>query len=342
MALSDLHLVVNPTGLPEAVCLAARRRRRAALSRVDLSGGCGSRCPATTIRSRARRACRKAPRHAPAGDRGETRARPVGLMADAEWRANPSDPAEPRRSRTGDRTAGRHGRSTSPSPIARSRRATRHTIATARQSAAAARTATAHNVSRHNRHSAGSGGGVTGTSLPVQSYLVTTPLVYPTPLNSPDAPSLVSLTLRFDDGLHNLLPGHMAAALQEELEGWVRTATASRDQVLDLLAMVGPELHWPLREAIIVALDHRAAALQFSEPRSFRVRDLLTLATAVTAYSALGSDALVVVALAGSCFVLLQVFLGLATVTNYGVTQIGTVLVDRVVEKLRGGAPPPG
>jgi hypothetical protein len=120
MALSDLHLVVNPTGLPEAVCLAARRRRRAALSRVDLSGGCGSRCPATTIRSRARRACRKAPRHAPAGDRGETRARPVGLMADAEWRANPSDPAEPRRSRTGDRTAGRHGRSTSPSPIARS------------------------------------------------------------------------------------------------------------------------------------------------------------------------------------------------------------------------------
>jgi hypothetical protein len=134
----------------------------------------------------------------------------------------------------------------------------------------------------------------------------------------------------------------MAAALQEELEGWVRTATASRDQVLDLLAMVGPELHWPLREAIIVALDHRAAALQFSEPRSFRVRDLLTLATAVTAYSALGSDALVVVALAGSCFVLLQVFLGLATVTNYGVTQIGTVLVDRVVEKLRGGAPPPG
>jgi hypothetical protein len=188
----------------------------------------------------------------------------------------------------------------------------------------------------------GSGGGVTGTSLPVQSYLVTTPLVYPTPLNSPDAPSLVSLTLRFDDGLHNLLPGHMAAALQEELEGWVRTATASRDQVLDLLAMVGPELHWPLREAIIVALDHRAAALHFSEPRSFRVRDLLTLATAVTAYSALGSDALVVVALAGSCFVLLQVFLGLATVTNYGVTQIGTVLVDRVVEKLRGGAPPPG
>lgn len=183
--------------------------------------------------------------------------------------------------------------------------------------------------------------GVIGIGLPVQSYFVTTPLVYPTPPGYAAAPSLVSLTLRFGDGLHNLLPEHMAAVLQEELEGWVRIATASRDQVLDLLTMVGTQPDWPLREAIIAALDDRAAALQFSEPRSFRVRDLLTLATAVTVYSALGSDALVVVALAGSCFVLLQVFLGLAAVTNYGVTRIGTVLVDRVADKLRGGAPPP-
>jgi hypothetical protein len=187
----------------------------------------------------------------------------------------------------------------------------------------------------------GPGGGATGTSLPVQSYLVTTPLVYPTPLNYAGAPSLVSLTLRFGDGLHNLLPGHMAALLEEECEGWVRVPTTSRDQVLDLLARVGTQPDQALREAIIVALDHRTAALQFSEPRSFGVRDLLTLATAVTAYSALGSDALVVVALAGTCFVLLQVFLGLATVINYGVTRIGTVLVDRVAEKLLGGAPPP-
>jgi len=179
-------------------------------------------------------------------------------------------------------------------------------------------------------------------SLPVQSYLVTTPLVYPKPVTYPGNLSLMSLTLRFSEGLHNLLPQHMAAVLEEQFEGWVRVPTASRDELLDLLARIGAAPDQALRATIIDALDNRAAALQFSEPRSFRVRDLLTLATAVTAYSALGSEALVVVALAGSCFVLMQVFLGVATVANYGVTRIGMALVDRLADKVRpGGTPPP-
>jgi hypothetical protein len=134
--------------------------------------------------------------------------------------------------------------------------------------------------------------GATDTRLPVQSYLVITPLDYPGEL------SLVSLTLRFGAGLHNLLPEHMTAALAEELDGWLRVPTTSRSALLDLLATVGTELNPTLRAAIIAALDQRAAALQFSEPRSFRASDLLTLATAVTAFSAVGSDVLVVVALA--------------------------------------------
>ena len=111
-----------------------------------------------------------------------------------------------------------------------------------------------------------------------------------------------------------------------------------RGELLDLLATISGELNPVLRQAMINALDQRAAALHFSDPRSFRVSDLLKFASAAAAFSALGSDAIVVVAVAGSCFVLLQI----AWVASYAVTQIGTALVDRVAEKLRRGGAPRG
>ena len=174
--------------------------------------------------------------------------------------------------------------------------------------------------------------------LPVQSYLVTTPL------GVLDA-TLVSLTLRFGESLHNQLPDLMAATLSEEFEGWVRVRVPSGTALLNRLAGRGRPRR-ALRAAIIEALDDRAAALQFSDPRSFRASELLKLATGIAAFTALpGPDVLVGVVVAGSSLIILQtawgIGTGLGTTAHYAVTQIGKAMVDRVAQKIRAGSQPP-
>jgi hypothetical protein len=181
--------------------------------------------------------------------------------------------------------------------------------------------------------------GATDTGLPVQSYLVTTPL------NFPNA-ALVSLTLRFGEGLHNLLPEHVAAALDEEFEGWVRVPMASSSALLDRLATTGSDLNPSLRAAIIEALDERAAVLQFSLPTPFRIPDLQRLRTGILGFSKVSPARFFVgVLVAGTCIIALQVAWGigsgLRTTADYAVTQIGEAVVDRIAQRLRAGDSPP-
>jgi hypothetical protein len=180
--------------------------------------------------------------------------------------------------------------------------------------------------------------GPSDPGLPVQSYLVTTPLI-------PDW-SLVSLTLRFDEGLHNRLPDHIAAALAEEFEGWAREPMPSGTALLDRLVTVGSDVSQPLRAAIIEALDERAAVLQFSDPRSFRLVDLEKLATGLVAFAKLPRRDLVVgVVRVAGCPIFLSVVLGLGTglqvSTHHAVTEISNVMVDRVAQRLRAEDSPP-
>jgi hypothetical protein len=166
--------------------------------------------------------------------------------------------------------------------------------------------------------------------LPVQTYLVTTPLV------GFDA-ALVSLTIRFGQALHNVLPEHLAAVVAEELEGWERISISSGDALLDLLATTSDGIDQALREAIVTALDDGAAALRFSSPTPFRTFDLKSLASGVAAFAELARSprkVIVGVAVAASCIIVLQVAWGvgsgLKAVSNYAVTQWGKAVVDKV------------
>jgi hypothetical protein len=176
------------------------------------------------------------------------------------------------------------------------------------------------------------------SEFPVQSYLVTTPLIL-------DA-SLVSLTLRFGEGFHNLLPEHVSATLADEFAGWVRLPVASGSALLDRLATVGTELNQSLRAAIIEALDEWAAALQFSDPRSFRLVDLEKLATGLVAFAKLPRRDLVVgVVRVAGCVIFLCVVLGVGSglqdSTHHAVTEIANAMVDRIAQRLRAGDSPP-
>jgi hypothetical protein len=91
----------------------------------------------------------------------------------------------------------------------------------------------------------------------VQSYLVTTPL------GVSDA-ELVSLTLRFDNALHNIVSDAALRLLTAGVEGWNREPLTTGDALLARLAGINIAPHADLRAAIIKALDDRAAVLQFS------------------------------------------------------------------------------
>lgn len=175
--------------------------------------------------------------------------------------------------------------------------------------------------------------GSVGDPMRAQTYIVLTPLNFP-------GATLISLTLRFGDGFHNLMPAHVTATLAEEFEGWVREPLKSGIELINRLATIGSDLNPSLRVAIIEALDERAAALQFSDPSPFRLVDLEKLATGLVAFSKLPRrDLIVGVMRVAGCLILLSVVVGvgtgLLTTTQYAVTEIGNAMVDRVALKLR-------
>lgn len=133
----------------------------------------------------------------------------------------------------------------------------------------------------------------------------------------------------------------MGAVLGEEIEGWTRIPVASGSALLDRLATVGSELSPDLRDAIIEALDERAAALRFSDPTPFRSDHLRTLALGIVAFTELSTHNVVVgVLTAGLSYISLQIMFGIGNglrkASDYGVTQIGKTLVDRMMQRLRG------
>jgi hypothetical protein len=165
--------------------------------------------------------------------------------------------------------------------------------------------------------------------IPVQSYLVTTPL------GLADA-VLISLTLRFDDALHNVLASTASELLIAEFDGWELEPLATGDALLERLAQGDTGL----RAAIIQALDDRAAVLQFSDPTPFRLPDLKRIKEGIVAFSRLKPrTALVGVITFGACIILIQVSwgvgLGLSATAEYAVTEVGKVLVDGLTARLR-------
>src|SRR5271166_1419557 len=83
----------------------------------------------------------------------------------------------------------------------------------------------------------------TQPAVPVQSFLVTTPLG--------GNAELISLTLRFAPPLHNIVSDAVPGLLRADLEGWTREVLGSGDALLDRLA--GGD--HTLRAAIVAALD---------------------------------------------------------------------------------------
>ena len=175
-------------------------------------------------------------------------------------------------------------------------------------------------------------------SLPVQRFLVTTPLSF-------QGASLISLTLRFLDApYHNQLPDILAATLAEDFEGWASEPLASGAALLDRLAIIGPEVNPTLREAIIEALNDRAAALQFSDPHPFRYPNLENLAHGIHAFARLPArDFRVGLVRATTTVIILAVAItlsvGAATVL---VTDFGNVITARAGQHVNAaGRTPP-
>jgi hypothetical protein len=155
--------------------------------------------------------------------------------------------------------------------------------------------------------------------VPVQTYLVATPLG--------GNAELISLTLRFDSSLHNIVSDAVPELLSADLEDWTREVLDSGDALLDRLA--GGD--HSLRAAIVAALDDRAAALRFSNPTPFRASDLRRLKDAIVAFSKLKPrTALVGVISLGACLVMVQVSwgvgAGLSTTAEYAVSEVGKAL----------------
>jgi len=188
------------------------------------------------------------------------------------------------------------------------------------------------------------GGSASGREKPdgefpwlVQTYLVTTPLRLPP--NFIGA-TLFSLTLRFSPSYHNTLAEHLSSVLTEEFEGWNRELVTSGAALLNRLAAHGSEVSQPLRTAIVDALDNYAAALRFSDPRSFTAKELVTLGTGVAAFSAMpAGEALVGVVLAGTSIVFLQVAWALGTSASYAITELSRAWVDKTARRLRENPP---
>jgi hypothetical protein len=169
--------------------------------------------------------------------------------------------------------------------------------------------------------------------ISIQSYLVTTPL------GITDV-ALISLTLRFDDALHNVLASTASELLIAGFDGWELEPLATGDALLERLARGDTGL----RAAIIQALDDRAAVLQFSDPTPFRLPDLKRIKEGIVAFSRLKPrTALVGVITLSACVILIQVSwgvgLGLSATAEYAVTEVGKVLVDGLTARLREPTP---
>jgi hypothetical protein len=169
----------------------------------------------------------------------------------------------------------------------------------------------------------------TQPAVPVQSYLVTTPL------GGADA-ELISLTLRFHPTLHNIVSDAVPELLRAGLEGWTRGMLGSGDALLDRLA--GEDAS--LRAAIVAALDNRAAVLQFSDPTPFRAVDLKRIKDGIVAFSRLKPRTAVVgVITLSACLIAVQVSWGvgrgLSATAEYAVIEVGKALVDGITARIR-------
>jgi hypothetical protein len=170
----------------------------------------------------------------------------------------------------------------------------------------------------------------TQPAVPVQSYLVTTPL------GGADA-ELISLTLRFHPTLHNIVSDAVPELLRAGLdEGWTREMLGSGDALLDRLA--GEDAS--LRAAIVAALDNRAAVLQFSDPAPFRAVDLKRIKDGIVAFSRLKPRTAVVgVITLSACLIAVQVSWGvgrgLSATAEYAVIEVGKALVDGITARIR-------
>jgi hypothetical protein len=169
----------------------------------------------------------------------------------------------------------------------------------------------------------------TQPSEPVQSYLVTTPL--------DGRAELISLTLRFQPTLHNIVSDTIPELFRADLaEGWTRETMGSGDALLDRLA--GEDAS--LRSAIVQALDDRAAMLRFSDPAPFRSGDLKRIKDGIVAFSRLKPrTAFVGVITLGACLIAVQVSwgvgAGLSATAEYAVTEVGKALVDAITARIR-------
>jgi hypothetical protein len=169
----------------------------------------------------------------------------------------------------------------------------------------------------------------TQPAVPVQSYLVTTPL-------RGVGADLISLTLRFRPTLHNIVSDAVPELIRAGLEGWTREMLGSGDALLDRLA----DGDASLRDAVVAALDNRAAVLQFSDPTPFPAGDLKRIRDGIVAFSRLKPRTAVVgVITLSACLIAVQVSWGvgrgLSTTAEYAVVEVGKALVDGITAKLR-------
>jgi hypothetical protein len=171
-------------------------------------------------------------------------------------------------------------------------------------------------------------GSDTQPAVPVQSYLVTTPVA--------GNAELISLTLRFDPTLDNIISDAVPELLGADLEGWTREMLGSGDALLDRLA--GGD--GSLRAAIVQALDDRAAVLRFSDPTPFHAVELKRIKDGIVAFSRLKPRTAVVgVITLGACLIAVQVSWGLgrglSATAEYAVVEVGKALVDGITARIR-------
>jgi hypothetical protein len=152
--------------------------------------------------------------------------------------------------------------------------------------------------------------------------------------------SLISLTLRFDPALHNVLPRLPQDLVAREISGWSKEELMTGEALLDRLSEYDQRHRVNIRAAITDALDFRAGALRFSDPEPFRISDLKKLKEGIVAFSQVGVRKTIVGVFAiGFSIILLQVAAvvgsGLKVVGDYAITNIGEALVDECVKYIR-------
>jgi hypothetical protein len=150
---------------------------------------------------------------------------------------------------------------------------------------------------------------------------------------------LVSLTLRFDPTLHNIVSGVLPELVlaDADLQGWILEDFGSGDAFLDRLAGKNASL----RGAIVQALDDRAAMLRFSDPTPFRAGDLKRIKEGIVAFARLKPrTAFVGVITLGACLIAVQVSwgvgAGLSVTAEYAVIEVGKAVVDGITARIRG------